>query len=152
MEQYQKTLEMDPNFGLAHAALGDVYLEEREYERAIAEYHLGLAIMGRNPGDLASLGYAYGVSGKKGEAMRILNELKELSSQQYVSPLAIAVVYIGIGNKEASFQWLERAYDDRSNRLAFLKVQPVFDNLRADERFVSLLQRVGLSPRLYTVK
>ena len=90
------------------------------------------------------LGLAYALAGRKDEANKILNELLELNKQRYVTPAAFANLYIGLGNKDEAFVWLEKAFQERSNYLAYLKVFPILDPLRSDPRFAGLVQRVGL--------
>jgi hypothetical protein len=87
----------------------------------------------------------YGRAGRKAEANKILNELLELSQRRYVTPPALANVYIGLGDKDQAFFWLEKAYQERSYYLAFLKVFPGDDSLRSDPRFADLLRRMGLA-------
>jgi hypothetical protein len=90
------------------------------------------------------LGHAYAVSGKKAEALKIIDGLKELSKSVYVAPYTIAIVYAGLGDKDQAFAWLDRAYDDRSGYLTWLTTDPQLDGLRSDPRFADLLRRVGL--------
>ena len=87
---------------------------------------------------------AYGLAGRKAEASKILNELLELNETRYVTPAALVNVYIGLGDKEQAFVWLEKAYQERSNYVAYLKVFPILDPLRSDPRFADLVRRVGL--------
>ena len=94
----------------------------------------------------AALGRAYAVAGKRDEALKMLNELKERAKRSYVSPVGIAIIYVGLGEKEQAFSWLEKAYEDRSTWLIFLKVEPRFDPLRSDPRFQSLLRRMNFPP------
>ena len=86
----------------------------------------------------------YNSLGRKPEATKILNELLELNKHRYVTPAALANVYIGLGDKDQTFVWLEKAYEERSNYLAYLKVFPIVDPLRSDPRFTDLIRRVGL--------
>jgi len=90
------------------------------------------------------LGLAYGLGGHEAEARKVLNELLKLGETRYVSPAALVNVYIGLGDKDQAFVWLEKAYQERSNYLAFLKVFPIVDPLRSDPRFNDLIRRVGL--------
>jgi tetratricopeptide (TPR) repeat protein len=101
-------------------------------------------LSGRSPGALGMLGLVYGLANKKAEANKILNELLELNKQRYVTPAALVNVYLGLGNKDQAFVWLEKAFEERSNYLAYLKVFPLLDPLRSDPRFAKLVQRVGL--------
>jgi predicted Zn-dependent protease len=89
---------------------------------------------------------SYGFAGRKDEADRVLQELLELDRRGYVTPVAVANVYIGLGNKDQAFVWLEKAYRERSNYLAYIKVFPLVDSLRSDPRFDDLLRRIGLAP------
>ncbi|MDA2914336.1 hypothetical protein MYX77_10350, partial [Acidobacteriia bacterium AH_259_A11_L15] len=90
------------------------------------------------------VGWIYARSGRKAEAQRLLRRLRELSSQQYIDPGAIAVIYIGLGQNEQALTGLERGYEDRgSEQILFLKVDPVFDPLRDDPRFQDLLRRLN---------
>jgi hypothetical protein len=86
----------------------------------------------------------YGLAGRKAEANMILNELLEQNRRRYVTPPALANVYIGLGDKDQAFFWLEKAYQGRSYYLAYLKVFPADDPLRSDPRLDDLLRRMGL--------
>ncbi len=116
------------------------------YAEAIAEFQKSIAISGRSTFLVAALGHACAVSGNRGEAMKILEELSELSKQRYVAPYFMAVIHKSLGENDQAFEWLEKAYEERSNWLVFLKVEPRLDTLRADPRFQDLLRRVGLPP------
>ena len=94
---------------------------------------------------MSLLGHAYVASGKKTEAQRILAELGQ-QKQRYVSPYTVATIYAGLGEKDQAFKWLEKAFEERDIWLMNLKVDPVLKNLRADQRFANLLQRIGLTP------
>jgi hypothetical protein len=91
-----------------------------------------------------ALGHAYAVSGKQGEAEKTLVALKERSRQHYIAPFDIAVIYVGLGSKDSTFDWLEKAYEDRSTWLTWLKVDPRFDGIRDDARYRNLMRRMGL--------
>jgi hypothetical protein len=92
------------------------------------------------------LGYAYGVSGKTEEAQGVLNALAALAKQKYVPAYDFAEMHLSLGETEEAFEWLEKAYQERSRALVLIKVEPRLDRLRGDPRFVDLLQRVGLGP------
>jgi hypothetical protein len=78
--------------------------------------------------------------------MKILNQLEEISRQSYVPPFAFAFIYIGLGDKDRAFAWLEKDYEQRDNPMVFLKAESLFDPLRSDPRFQDLVRRVGLPP------
>jgi tetratricopeptide (TPR) repeat protein len=145
VEQCQKTLEMDPNFPLAHLYQGLAYEQKSMYQEAITEFHQAITAPTSSTQAIASLGHAYAVSGMRDEAQNVIIDLNELSRQHYVSPYDFAVIYAGLGEKGESFGWIERAYRERALWLVFLKVDPRFDGLRSDPRFTDLLRRVGLA-------
>jgi len=148
IEQLIKTKELDPNFVTSYLYLGFAYEQKGMNEAAIAEFSQAVAISsdGRRPVMEAALGHAYAVAGKRAEAKRTLDGLIETSQRRFVSPYGIALIYVGLGDKEQAFAWLNRAYDERDNWLNYLKVEPRLDPLRSDARFTDLLRRVGLSP------
>jgi tetratricopeptide (TPR) repeat protein len=144
--QLRKTLEIDSNFAHAHRLLGEAYSKKGMFEEAIAEMQRALKLSaGSDVYYLAQLGNAYAVSGKRGEALRILDNLMQLSQQTYVSPADFAIVYIGLGEKDQVFTWIERAYEERSTFLTELLVEPMFDSLRSDPHFQELLRRMKLA-------
>ncbi len=146
LEQFRKALDMDPNFAVAHLWLGQVYEQRRMYETAISEFQKGISLSGGGTYALARLGHAYAVAGRRGEAQMVLNQLNDLSKQKYVSPYDIGMIYAGLGENDRAFAWLEKAYEERSVALYFLKVEPSLDPLRSDPRFHDLLRRIGLPP------
>jgi len=148
IEELPKTLEMEPNFALAHCDLGITYVLKGNYEEAIAEISKAVTLSGGEPIYISTLGYAYAVAGQRDEAEKRLAQLEELSKRRYVGPAQIALVYIGLGEKDQAFEWLEKAYEDRSitNENFALKVDPQFDTLRSDPRFTDLLRRIGFPP------
>ena len=113
-------------------------------DRAIATSEKAVAISNHAPAALGVLGMAYGAAGRKREANQVANELLQLEKQRYVSPMAFVYVYTGLGDKDRAFAWLEKAYQERSNHIAFFKVSPTVDPLRSDARFADLLRRIGL--------
>ncbi len=148
IEQLRKTLEMDPNFVLTHNYLGKAYLQKSMYAEGVAECEKELAISPNNTWALAVLGNAYAVADKRAEAQKVLDQLNELSKQKYVSPIAAAQTYVGLGEKDKAFEWLEKAYEDRSAGSSFVKVKvdPVWDPMRSGPRFADLLRRMNLQP------
>src|SRR6266542_3207006 len=135
----QNTLELDPNFAVAHMIIGLSYVQKKMYDEGISELQRAKA----NPDSRAFLAYAYAAAGRKSEARKILDELEQLSKQKYVSPFPIAVVYTGLGDNDRAFEALEKAYAERSWGMGMLEVNPVFDPLRADPRFAVLLRHVN---------
>jgi tetratricopeptide (TPR) repeat protein len=138
---------MDPNYLWALWQLTGAYTEKGMFDRAFTTLEKALALSGRSPTTLASLGSAYAKSGRRTEAEKLLTELTELSKRSYVSPIHLASLQISLGNKDQAFEWLEKAYQERSNGMAYLNVWPG-DNqpIRSDPRFHDLRRRVGLAP------
>ena len=114
-------------------------------EEAIGELQKGFDLSGSESEMAGALGHAYAVSGKRGEAERVLATLKDRSKQQYVAPFDIAVIYAGLGDKSATLEWLDKAYDDRSTWLTWIKVDPRFDSIRNDPRYRDLVRRISVS-------
>jgi len=144
LEQYNKTLELDQNFPVARWMLGLTYVHQGEFNRAIAEFEKLRAITGRSAYGLAELGYGYARAGRKGDAARVIDELILLSEQGHSVSYDIGVVYWGLGDKERTLELLERAYQERSTSLNEIGVNPLWDKLRSDPRFIVLMKKVGL--------
>jgi eukaryotic-like serine/threonine-protein kinase len=142
IRQYQKSIELDPNDFGEHLNLGEVYELKGMHEEAIKELQKTISIAGRTTGALGLLGHAYAAAGKQTEALKILDELKETSKKVYVSPWDLAVLYIGLGEKDQAFAELNKAYDDRAGWIIYLKVEPILDPLRSDPRFAEMVSRM----------
>jgi tetratricopeptide (TPR) repeat protein len=145
IEQLQKTLELDSNLPLAHVFLGLSYNKKGLYDKAIAE----LERVANRPNSRAifkaTLGFVYGQAGRKAEALNVLSGLiGSTSSQNYVSPFHIALVYIGLSGKNKAMEWLEKAKTEHDPFLIYIKVDPNFDSLRDSPRFNALVQQIGL--------
>ena len=144
IEQLRGVIAMDANHYQTYWTLGLAYAANQQFDEAIAASEKAVELSARVPGALSILGLAYGLAGRKAEAMKIRDELLELTKTRYVTPAALVNVYIGLGDKEQAFVWLEKAYEERSNYLAYFKVFPFLDPLRSDPRYADLLRRVGL--------
>jgi TolB-like protein/tetratricopeptide (TPR) repeat protein len=139
--QLRKTLEMDPGFYYAHSNLGQALEAKGALEAAIEEYQKSRSL-NDDPFVLALLGHAY-ASGNKTEALKILEQLKELSKQRYVSAYSFALVYLGLGDREQALNWLEQSYRDRAGSdIGYIRVDPLVDPLRGDPRFEALAEKI----------
>jgi adenylate cyclase len=145
IDQCRRTIEMDPNFAVAHWHLGLAYEQKQVLDAATEEFKKAISLSAGSPLMKAALGRAYAKSQKKHEANEMLNELSELSKQQYVSAYEVATIYVALGNNEQAFQLLEQAYGEHSFHLVYLNVSPQFKPVSSDPRFQNLVQRVGLS-------
>ena len=140
--QFQKTMAMDSLFVPAHVFLGRTYQQTARYPEAVAEFRKALELSGGDTNELATLGYALAMSHQESEARTILQQLTERSRQTYVQPTWVAVIHIGLGEKDQAFDWLQKAYQDRSAWLVYLRVDPYFDPVRKDPRFIDLVGRI----------
>jgi eukaryotic-like serine/threonine-protein kinase len=143
IEQSRRVIEMEPNFYLAHFTLAVALAQKHDYAAAISEFKRARSISDI-PWNDAGLGYVYASSGRKQEALRVITELKAKAARRHVSSYAIATVYAGLGDRDETFKWLEKAYQERSPGLTWLKVEPMLDNIRSDPRYADLLRRMGL--------
>ena len=142
IQVYQNVIKMQPDFAIAHVYLGYTYAAKGQYAEAIAEYQKAISLDGETTSKLCYLGYAYAKSGKRDEALAILNKLK--TTKEYVSPAELAILYVGLGDKEAALESLERAYREHDPQMQYLKVDPHYNALRSEARFQDLMRRVGL--------
>jgi TolB-like protein len=143
IEQLRKAIEMDQSFYFAHWSLGIAYEMKGSFPQALAEYQTARRLVD-DPSVLGLVGHAYALSGKRDEALKTLNQMKEISQHRYVPAYSFAMVYAGLGEKDQAFQWLEKSYQNRAPELVNIKVDPLFDNLHTDPRFADLVRRVGL--------
>jgi tetratricopeptide (TPR) repeat protein len=139
--QLRKTAEMDPNFVGTLLYLGWVYEQKKMYAEAIATFQQA-AKLSNTPMMQASLGHAYSIASRKDEARKILSQLDDLSKQRYVSAYDRAIIYVGLNESEQALEWLERAFQERSQFLIYLGTDPRFDSLRNNARFQGLVQRL----------
>jgi TolB-like protein/Tfp pilus assembly protein PilF len=141
-EELGKVLELDPNFAQAHLYLGWVYEQQGRHDDAIAELQKAFTLSGGESEIVGALGHAYAVAGKRGEAEKILDTLNERSTQRYIAPFDVALIHAGLGAKNATFEWLDKALEDHSTWLFWIKVDPRFDGIRDDVRYRDLLRRM----------
>lgn len=147
IKQIHNALEIDENFNVAYFKLGQVYERLGRYDEAIELYRKAMKLAGGNLWINQGLGHALAMSGRSDEARRILYELTELSARRYVSPYIFAEIYRGLGEIDLTFEWLEKAFEDRCDWLVWLGVEPGLDSLRSDPRFTELVRRIGLPPK-----
>jgi TolB-like protein/DNA-binding winged helix-turn-helix (wHTH) protein/Flp pilus assembly protein TadD len=145
IEQYRRALELSPNHPNARPLLALTYEAKGMYPQAIAELEAGEPFWVGTSRVMGPLGRVYGLSGRRVEAHRVLEALiRERAGPRYIAADDIAAVYIGLGETDRAFAWLQRACEERATALVNLKVEPAFDRLRADRRFANLLRCVGL--------
>jgi serine/threonine-protein kinase len=140
-----KTLELEPDYWFARQYAASAYIEKGMFAEAIAESRKARERSGLSTRPAAFLGYALAKSGQRAQARVELERLLTLSTERYVSPYNIAMIYHGLGDREPTLAWLERAYQQREPRMVFLKAEPKWSSLRDEPRFQALLQRVGFT-------
>jgi serine/threonine protein kinase/tetratricopeptide (TPR) repeat protein len=142
-DRHQKTIELDPTFIPGHWLLALACDQVRRFGQAIEHLQTAVSLSEGSPVYIASLAYAYGAAGRSIEARTLLQQLDELSAVRYIPSCQIAAVYAGLGEREAALERLDRAYEERSHWLVYLR-DPRFDSLRSDPRFAALLRRMTL--------
>ena len=145
---YRKALEKNPNNAQYHFFLGEVYVVKGMYQDGVAELQKAVAFdnaperWDRYP----ILAYAYAASGKRDEALKILNEQKRLAKERYISPYNLAIIYTGLGDNDRAFEVLNRAVDEDVYVMNQFPGRPMFDRLRSDPRYMDLLRRMNRTP------
>ncbi len=143
--QGMKTLEMDPAYFEMRTALGLIYLQTTRFDEGLKYLEGVRDEAADNSLILGLLGYGYGVAGQDENARKILARLQELEGKQYVAPISHALTWIGLGDHDAAFEWLDKAATARDSLMCYLDVMPCYDPLRHDERFPALRRRMGLA-------
>ncbi len=140
---YQRTLEMDSAFLYARHWLGQAFEQKGMFKEAIAEFKKATSLT-ENPLPALGLAHAYTLAGKKSEALKASGELEKLSARRYISSYYLAAINVRLGEIDRAFEWLEKAFVERSLWLIYVRAEPMFDALGADPRFHDLIRRVGL--------
>jgi eukaryotic-like serine/threonine-protein kinase len=146
IEEGGKAVRDNPNFASAHFFLGLAHEATGTIREAIAEYHRAADLAGQTPLGIWHRGRAEALEGRRAEALRTIEELKNLAARRYVASSYIATILIRLGDKDQAFVWLERALEQRSYDTLYLKVDPLFDGFRSDPRFPDLLRKAGFAP------
>ncbi len=144
LETCQTMLRIDQDYFPAYQDLAEAYLQKSMFGDAIAALQKAVKLSKGSPSARSRLGYAYGLSGKAGKARKILDGLKEHSKERHVSPISIAMVHLGLGDKEKTLKMLEKACKDRDGGLLGIKYNPVWSGLRSEPRFIAIMNRMGL--------
>ena len=142
--QLKQTLELEPNFFLTHFYLGMALAGKGLLDQAIAESETAMRLEPDDPNPIMLHGYACARAGRRPEALQALESLRALSAKRFVSAFAMAAVYVGLDDRDKAFEWLEKAYEERSGRLVYLGIERAFDPLRTDPRFQDLVRRIRL--------
>ncbi|HEX3472891.1 MAG TPA: tetratricopeptide repeat protein [Silvibacterium sp.] len=144
--QALKTIELDPDFVQAHRVLALDYLYTGRFNEACAEFQKGVALSHDDPIARAYLARCYALSHRQADARKILEALESAYVERYVSSAEIAAVYAALGDDNASIEWLDKAYGERASALLYINIDPVYDHMRRNPRFQSIVTRVHLIP------
>ena len=142
--QGRKALEMDAQFAFAHWITGLALAQSDDAAGAVESFERGVETSGGGLTFRAHLAYAYARAGRDGDARRALAELEKTARRRYVSAYYFAIARLGLNERDATLEHLERALEERAGFLAYLRVEPIFDALRDDARFRQLVERVGV--------
>lgn len=145
IKQIQRTLELEPNFGSAQACLERAYRMKGMYKEALDLARKEMIRQDASNEELAALDRTDAIAGLRNVGRLRLKERIETAKSRSVSPYSIAALYAELDEKDASFEWLERAFRERDSDIASLKVDPAFDSLHSDARFFNLLRRMGFA-------
>jgi DNA-binding SARP family transcriptional activator len=142
IEQLRRTLELDPNFAVAHLMLGLTHAQKNRLDEALASIQKSIELSVNDPFTLAigALGYVCAIAGKKAEALSAIDRMKQLSASDYCQALVLA----GLRDRNGAIERLESAFEQRYDRLIYLDVEPIFDDLKSHPRFQGLIRRIGL--------
>jgi serine/threonine-protein kinase len=138
----KKALELDQNSTFAYRILGFAYLQRGKFNDAVAALKKAVKFSSGGLAFEAHLGYAYAMAGKTPSALKVLRELEKFARERYVSSYYFAVIYLGLGEIDKTFEWLEKSYEERSGFLPFIDVEPMLDPIRSDPRFADLQRRI----------
>jgi len=147
IEQLLRTVELDPNYPVTYWILGLLYRITERHDLAITAGEKGVSLSGGSPMIRAALAHTYGISGRTGEARKVLDELTTLAKQKYVAPHFFSGIHIGLGEGDRAMEYLEKSFEEHSHWLIYLHIDPSMDALRGGPRFQDLLRRVGLPER-----
>jgi len=145
MEQCENALGIDPDFGPIHFCIGLLQEDRGDYKKAVPAYQKAMKLTGGLSLAGGRLGYSYGILGEKNKAQRLLRELKKKRKERYVSSYFIALIHLGLGEIDRTFEWLEKALEERDFGLTNITSFPEFDKLCSDRRLTALLKNIGLN-------
>jgi serine/threonine protein kinase/Tfp pilus assembly protein PilF len=144
IKKARRIIESEPDFYAPYGILAFSHLQMGKTSEAVMELE-EVVELNKGPSFLGYLGRAYAMAGKTNEAQKMLRDLlSRRANGEYIRPDQIALIYIGLGKKDQALQWLEKAYQERIEELILLNVDPLYDSIRSDERFVTLLEKIGL--------
>jgi TolB-like protein/tetratricopeptide (TPR) repeat protein len=144
LQQCDRTIEQNPHFSAAYWTLGRVQEQREEMDEAIAAFRRAIELSLPRLRILGSLGRTLALAGKREDAIQILGELEVTATQRYISPFELALIYFALERTEEGFEYLTRAFQDRCFEFATIKIDPRFESIASDPRFVALTRQIGL--------
>ena len=144
-KKIDQTLELEPNFWVAQLTRARIYVQQGKLAEAVADLTKARDICIGSTQPLATLAYVLAMKGQRQDTLQIVAEMERVARQRYVPPYNFALIFLGLGDHEQTFIWLDRAYQARDVLLAaFINTEPAWDELRKTERFRRLLGRMKL--------
>ena len=144
IRELQNVLEKDPDYLWALWRIGSVYASASRFQEGIDALEKAATLSGRSPSILGTLAETYGLAGRRTEARKLVDEMLAMARQRYVPAIAFTHAYIGLGESDRIFEWLEKAYQQREQGIAWLAIWENNGPHRSDPRFRELLRRAGL--------
>jgi len=138
----KKTLEIEPEHPVVNFFLGRAYVQQTRYREAMNHFQVALKSYGDSTNMLATFAHAAAISGQTGLSEKILKQLLDLSEKMYVSTYDVASIYVGLKDYNNALDWLEKAFDEKAYLLIYLQSDPIMDDLRNEERYQSLCQKI----------
>src|SRR6185503_1047458 len=144
IEQENKTMELNPKAAGAYWIRGMTYQQKKMFQESIKDYRHALELSPGDPNYLAALGNLYASNGNPLAARKIIDTLNIWNKQLPVSPFFFALVYAGLNDKEKTLEWLQKAYEEKSGSVRYLKMEPRLQNLRNEPDYIALMKKIGL--------
>lgn len=145
LEQCDHTIELNPHFAPAYWMLGVIQEQRKDFDESAAAFQRAVHLSPQTPRMHGGLGRTFALSGRRKQALDVLQKLEAYAKERYVSPLEFAWIHFALGDLELGFKWLAKASDDRVFDLISIKVDPRFDRLREDRRFISIAKHIGVT-------
>lgn len=142
-KECRKVLDLDPNYVEAHLFLGWLFEQQAMFAEALGAFEKARSLAPESPFVLALLGACYGRSERRAEAEQIVDRLRQLAKQRFVTPMCWVFLYTGLGETDLAFEWLDRAAETKTPLAGYVNILPALDPLRSDPRFPALLSKVG---------
>ena len=143
LDQFKVLLDFEPNFGLLYLSFATAYALKGDYDEALAYGEKMLEVGPPVVAYVGNMGWLYAAAGKKEKAYELLAELEERSKKGYVSSFWMALIYLSLGEIDKTFEWFEKAYEERDGNMIYFTVPQLFDPIRADPRYKQLLIKMG---------